>query len=1535
MHTSSHLAAPRGRRVSATSALVGLAATLTVVLTPLPASADTQAGTNSAAISVPAGGTGAPDHSAGSVYPSPVTISGLTGVTTKVTVRLNNVTHSNIRDAEVLLVGPGGQSVVVMSDVGGNETVSNVSPTFDDTAATAAPDSGLGSGTYKPTNLSNGFTGDVWPAPAPASPYGTTFAAFNGTNPNGTWNLYVADDASGDAGTIAGGWTLSVETGAATFPGQLQLGNVEYRGSEGGGVATVTVSRVNGDDGAVGVTFATGTGTATAGVDYTPVSTTLSFADGQTSRTVSVPITDDMLSEGIDELVPISLSSPTGGATLGAPTSGQLRLQDNDARANAFPITIPASGFTVGAADPYPSNIVVAGASGVVTDVDVTLTDVSHTHIRDLDVLLVAPNGATTLLLQDVGPSTPVNDLHLTFSDEAAAGISQTTLSTGTWRPSQFDDALADSFPWPAPAGPWGTTLGVLDGTSPNGTWSLYVVDDAGGDIGDIGGGWSLTLQTATASAGGPYTTPEGSGVTLTGSTTPSLVGASYEWDVDGDGQYDDATGANPTVSAATLASIGLGDGPDSSSLRVRVTSGSAVLTSSATTLTVFNVAPTATFSNDGPVALGSTATVSFTGRTDPSSADTTAGFRHSYDFDDDGDWEVGDGTYAGSSTSTSATVPTSILDEPGTYEVNGRIIDKDGGQTTYTTTITVDAPPNADPVADAGADQGVNWGDTVTLDGTGSSDPDDDSLGYSWVQTAGGTVVTMSGATTSQPTFTSPGGPDTLTFELTVTDGNGGTDTDTVSVVVNGIPPAHAGADQDVDTSDTVTLDGTGSSDPDGDSLGFGWVQTAGPAVTLAGANTSQPTFTAPAGPAALTFELTVDDGNGGTDTDTVTVTVNGAPAADAGDDQDVDAGDTVTVDGTGSSDPDDDPLTSAWTQTAGPAVTLTGATTSQPTFTAPTGPATLTFQLTVGDGRGGSDTDSVTVTVNGVPTADAGANQDADDGDVVTLDGSDSTDPDGDTLTYTWTQTAGPAVTLSGTTTSQPTFTAPVGPATLTFQLTVADGRGGTDTDAVTVTVNAPPVADAGDDQAVKAGDPVTLDGTGSSDPDDASVAYAWTQTAGPTVTLTGAATSQPTFTAPVTGGTLTFELTVTDEQDRSDTDTVDVVVDRDPTADAGADQDVNSGGTVTLDGTDSSDPDGDTVTYAWTQTGGTTVTLTGAGTSQPTFTAPAGPATLTFQLTVDDGRGGTATDSVTITVNGPPNAAAGPDQEVGTGDSVALDGTGSTDPDGDTLAYAWTQTAGPAVTLTGAATAQLGFTAPGTTATLTFQLTVDDGRGRTDTDSVTVSVGASGPPVIAVTTDHACLPDDVAEVGLTLTPAGPVVYRLTTDNASLLPVSRLRLIGTGDADPALRLEARPVATASGVARVTITATNAAGTVRLPIRVVVGTGGGDTLTGAALTDVLLGRGGADDLNGRGARDLLCGGTGNDELIGGAGDDVIHGEGGDDVLRGAAGDDVLVGGPGTDRLYGGPGVNQVTQREVRLGASDGRFVPLRATVGS
>ena len=138
----------------------------------------------------------------------------------------------------------------------------------------------------------------------------------------------------------------------------------------------------------------------------------------------------------------------------------------------------------------------------------------------------------------------------------------------------------------------------------------------------------------------------------------------------------------------------------------------------------------------------------------------------------------------------------------------------------------------------------------------------------------------------------------------------------------------------------------------------------------------------------------------------------------------------------------------------------------------------------------------------------------------------------------------------------------------------------------------------------------------------------------------------------------------------------------VDDPPTANAGADQTVDEGATVTLDGSASSDPDGETLTYAWTQTGGPAVTLTGADTATPSFTAPAVDADtpLTFSLEVCDEADPTslcATDTVTVTVqdidvppvDSPPTANAGADQTVDEGDTVTLDGSASSDPDGET--------------------------------------------------------------------------------------------------------------------------------------------------------------------------------------------------------------------------------------------------------------------------
>ena len=99
-------------------------------------------------------------------------------------------------------------------------------------------------------------------------------------------------------------------------------------------------------------------------------------------------------------------------------------------------------------------------------------------------------------------------------------------------------------------------------------------MDDASGDVGSIAGGWSLNLLPAVvASAGGPYTVAEGQPLTLDATGTVAPAGATYAWDLDGDGQFDDATGATPTVSAAALAALGLGDGlagpPEPSPLQV------------------------------------------------------------------------------------------------------------------------------------------------------------------------------------------------------------------------------------------------------------------------------------------------------------------------------------------------------------------------------------------------------------------------------------------------------------------------------------------------------------------------------------------------------------------------------------------------------------------------------------------------------------------------------------------------------------------------------------------------------------------------------------------------------------------------------------------------------------------------------------------------------------------------------------------------------------------------------------------------------
>jgi subtilisin-like proprotein convertase family protein len=190
---------------TSTSTPAAPTATLTPTRTPTPTA------TPASSPSCNAGAISILDASAGSPYPSTITLSGLGGTITKVTLDLNGITHTFPDDIDILLVGPGGQNAIVMSDVGGSADVSGLNLTLDDAAASALSDSGaLVSGTFRPTNA---VAGDTFPAPAPAPSGGSALSVFNGTNPNGAWRLYVVDDAAIDVGQISGGWCLHITTG--------------------------------------------------------------------------------------------------------------------------------------------------------------------------------------------------------------------------------------------------------------------------------------------------------------------------------------------------------------------------------------------------------------------------------------------------------------------------------------------------------------------------------------------------------------------------------------------------------------------------------------------------------------------------------------------------------------------------------------------------------------------------------------------------------------------------------------------------------------------------------------------------------------------------------------------------------------------------------------------------------------------------------------------------------------------------------------------------------------------------------------------------------------------------------------------------------------------------------------------------------------------------------------------------------------------------------------------------------------------------
>jgi len=338
-----------------------------------PANPATVTFSNAAQITISDSGT---PPTAATPYPSTIDVSGLLGVITKVAVRLNGFEHTFPDDVDILLVGPTGAQATILSDVGNGGAVSGLNLLLDDAARLALPDAGvLASGTFQPTN----FNADVFPAPAPAPTGGSAFSVFNGTDPNGTWRLYVVDDdnTGGNVGAITGGWELFITVGNA----------------------------------------------------------------------------------------------PTNSNTT----------------------TINDSGTPPTVATPYPSAINVAGLTGTIRKVAVQLEGLAHSFLDDMDILLVGPTGATAIILSDVGGSGVVN-VDLVLDDEAAQPLPDGSIFSGTYQPTNYNNDGTDFFPPPAPMPSGTSSLSVFRGTDPNGTWSLYIVDDFTGDFGSLSS-WSLLIE--------------------------------------------------------------------------------------------------------------------------------------------------------------------------------------------------------------------------------------------------------------------------------------------------------------------------------------------------------------------------------------------------------------------------------------------------------------------------------------------------------------------------------------------------------------------------------------------------------------------------------------------------------------------------------------------------------------------------------------------------------------------------------------------------------------------------------------------------------------------------------------------------------------------------------------------------------------------------------------------------------------------------------------------------------------------------------
>ena len=1031
----------------------------------------------------------------------------------------------------------------------------------------------------------------------------------------------------------------------------------------------------------------TGSGSGTNGATISSYFWTKT--SGPAAGTISVPLLNTTLVTGLVQGTYVFTLTVTDNHGLTATSSVTITV--NPLPVNQAPTA--NAGGNINITLPTNSTILNGSAS---SDPDGTITTYAWTKTSGPAGYTIANPGSANTALTNLTQGTYVFTLQVTDNAGASATSNATvtvnaaanqlpvanaggninitlpaTSTTLNGTASSDADGTITTYAWTKTSGPSsynivnpGSASTALNNLSQGVyVFTLNVTDNAGGTAS------STVTVTVNAAANQPPVAVAGSDASITlpanatnlvgtGSNDPDGTITTYAWTkTSGPSSYNIV---NPALASTWLTNLVQGVYV----FKLTVTDNAGATASSSLTVTV-NAAP-----NQPPTAnAGSSINITL-----PTNSTTLNGSGST-----DADGTIA--SYAWSKTSgpsayniVNAGSSTTALNNlvQGTYIFTLLVTDNAGATASSIVTVTVNAAPppaNQSPVAIAGSNVNITLpANNTILDGSASNDPDGTIATYAWTKISGPATfnITSAGSASTSITNLVQG---VYVFSLQVTDNGGAAASSTVTVTVNAAPPpppvnqppvANAGGNINLTLpTNSTTLYGNSSSDTDGAIATFAWTKTSGPSTyTITDPAAAVTTLTGLV-QGTYVFTLTVTDNAGASASATVTVNVaqaaNQSPTANAGGNIDITLPTNSTIlNGSASSDPDGTIATYAWTKTSGPASYSLSNAGSANTVLNNLVQGVYVFTLTVTDNAGASASATATVNVvqaaNQAPTANAGSNIDLVlPVNSTILNGSASSDPDGTVATYAWSKASGPASYSFSNAGSATIALNNLTEGVYVFMLQVTDNAGATATSNVTVTVNPKPneapTANAGSDISITL--PVntaTLDGSLSTDADGTIVNYVWTKSTGPaSYIIAGGTTAKPTLTN-LELGVYIFTLTVTDNAGATASSSVTITVNPKPNlppiANAGADISITLPDNSTkIDGSGSYDPDGIITEYSWNKISGPgAITIVNSNTNNPTVIGLA-EGVYTFELTVTDNNGTSATDQVIITVKPAP--------------------------------------------------------------------------------------------------------------------------------------------------------------------------------------------------------------------------------------------------------------------------------------------------------